>query len=81
MFTWDTFVDLIKQYVDRDITEDVGESSTFDSIGINSITCIEILVDIEDMYGIEIPETLINETLFETLQAMYGVIKELIDNR
>ena len=81
MFTWDTFIELIKQYVDGDIAEQLSGDSTFVSIGISSIKCIEILVDIEDMYDIEIPETLINETLFESLQTMYGVLKEIIDNR
>lgn len=79
MFTWDIFIAIIKKYVDDDFPEEVERSLRFDSIGISSIKCIEILVEIEDMYNFEIPETYISERLFESLQSMYEIIKELVD--
>ena len=69
--------DLIK--IAENFTEqhpDLPESNLKD-LGINSIKCIEMLVEIEDLYGVEFPEDEVKEELFVNVQNIFNTLTRI----
>lgn len=60
-------LDLIKEYIDRHIDnppEELTLDSKFDEIGVDSLAMLELMFELEDKYGIHLPnDTLKPETV------------------
>ena len=51
---------LIKEFLDKHVKNPPGNltpETTFESLGLDSMSMLELLFEIEDKYGIHIPET------------------------
>ena len=51
--------------------------SNLKDLGINSIKCIEMLVEIEDLYGVEFPEDEVKEELFVNVQNIFNTLTRI----
>ena len=69
--------DLIK--IAENFTEQhpVLPESNLKDLGINSIKCIEMLVEIEDLYGVEFPEDEVKEELFVNVQNIFNTLTRI----
>ena len=69
--------DLIK--IAENFTEQhpVLPESNLKDLGINSIKCIEMLVEIEDLYGVEFPEDQVKEELFVNVQNIFNTLTRI----
>ena len=55
----------------------VLRESNLKDLGINSIKCIEMLVEIEDLYGVEFPEDEVKEELFVNVQNIFNTLTRI----
>jgi acyl carrier protein len=61
-----------KYDVDR---EAISPEATLTELGLDSLTIVELLFDVEDEFGIEIPE---ERATFETLAEAAALVDELV---
>jgi acyl carrier protein len=61
-----------KYDVDR---EAISPEATLTELGLDSLTIVELLFDVEDEFGIEVPE---ERVTFETLAEAAALVDELI---
>jgi len=52
-------------------SKQISLDSSIDEIGINSISFIKIIVDIENIFNIEIPDDQLNKEYFNTIKDLY----------
>ena len=57
MDTLELLKEFIKQHVDNP-PENLTAESRLDAIGVDSLTLLELMFDLEDKYGIRLPEDL-----------------------
>lgn len=46
-------------------------------LGLDSMAAVDLLLDIEDNYGITLPDTYLTEETFSTIQALWLVVENL----
>lgn len=63
--------ELLEDHLGQDCSEITGET-TFDELGIDSLETVEILMELEDEFGIEIPAGSVGKTV--------GSLVEYIDS-
>lgn len=54
--------EMLQEHLDTD-TEAVNMETTFEELGIDSLETVEILMELEDEFGIEIPAVEIGKTV------------------
>jgi acyl carrier protein len=54
------------------------ESAALSDLGLDSITAIELVLHIEDTFGIRFPEELLVQETFATFPALRAVVKSLV---
>ena len=69
--------DLIKIAENFTEQDPVLPESNLKDLGINSIKCIEMLVEIEDLYGVEFPEDEVKEELFVNVQNIFNTLTRI----
>ena len=62
-----------KYDVDR---ESISPEATLTELGLDSLTVVELLFDVEDEFGIEVPE---ERATFETLAEAVALVDELLE--
>jgi len=55
--------------------EAISPEATLDELGLDSLTVVELLFDVEDEFGIEVPE---ERAAFQTLAEAAALVDELI---
>lgn len=64
---------IICNYVDANVS-DIGDDMSLNAeLGLDSLSLIMMLADIEDSFGCEIPETMLPE--FQTLSDLYSYVE------
>jgi len=53
----------------------ISPEATLEELGLDSLTVVELLFDVEDEFGIEVPE---ERTTFQTLAEAAALVDELI---
>ena len=61
-----------KYDVERDV---ISPEATLTELGLDSLTIVELLFDVEDEFGIEVPE---ERATFETLAEAGALVQELL---
>ena len=61
-----------KYEVDRDA---ISPEATLTELGLDSLTIVELLFDVEDEFGIEVPE---ERATFETLAEAAALVEKLV---
>lgn len=47
-------------------------------LGLDSMSIVQLLADIEDEYGVELPDDILNEDTFATVGSLWLVLSELL---
>ena len=55
--------------------EAISPEATLTELGLDSLTIVELLFDVEDEFGIEVPE---DRATFETLAEAAALVEELV---
>ena len=69
-------LDVINELDNLDISEEQVEANLSD-LGMDSITFIQIIVGLEEIFDCEIPDTKLLTAEMDTVQKMFGVLQEL----
>ena len=56
----------------------ISPEATLTELGLDSLTVVELLFDVEDEFGIEVPE---ERATFETLGEAAALVEELIQSK
>ncbi len=56
--------------------ESISPEATLTELGLDSLTVVELLFDVEDEFGIEVPE---ERATFETLAEAVALVDELLE--
>lgn len=73
----ETLKEIITMYADIDPDEITEESSLRNDLGLNSLVLMNMIVEVEDHYDIEIPETDIMN--FDTIGDVIVYLESIID--
>ena len=76
--------DIVKRIVKENIpnsVENVSDEKFMESIDINSIASIKIIVAIEDEFGIEFDNNLLDVELFQSLDGLVSYVQNKIRQR
>lgn len=58
--------------------EEVNPNQELRSLGLDSMSSIDLLFDIEDTYGVTVPEEYMTEETFSTAQSLWTVVQTLL---
>jgi acyl carrier protein len=47
-------------------------------LGLDSMSIVQLLADIEDSYGLELPDDILNEATFATVGSLWQVLADLL---
>jgi len=47
-------------------------------LGLDSMSIVQLLADVEDSYGIELPDDILNEATFATVGSLWQVLADLL---
>jgi acyl carrier protein len=71
-------VDIIQQNLEVQLPEKVEESHrTFEDLGIDSIMVLQLVVYIEEAFGVAVPEEDVDPDVFKSVGALITFIQEL----
>lgn len=73
------FADLLKPFLrflgDRPLTED----AELRPLGLDSMQAIEVLFEIEDVFGITLPDELMTDATFETAGSLWSAVHTCLE--
>lgn len=62
-------------YADSD---DFAATDDLAALGLNSMGVVQLLTDLEETFGLELPDELITEETFGTVGSLWGVVGQLV---
>jgi acyl carrier protein len=72
------FLNLIRRHLKYlKSSEAVNPNQSLKSLGLDSMGAIDLLFDIEDTYGLTLPEKYLTEETFSTAHSLWAVIEHL----
>ena len=72
------FIELVRNHLkylkpDADLSMD----AELKALGLDSMAAVDLLFDIEDNYGVTLPDRYLTEQTFSTTQALWKVVEDL----
>lgn len=58
--------------------EDLAPTDDLSALGLNSMGLVHLLTDIEETFGLDLPDELITEETFETVGSLWHVVGGLV---
>ena len=74
MSAYSVLLELLSEKYDID-PEAISPEATLTELGLDSLTVVELLFDVEDEFGIEVPE---ERATFQTLAEAAALVDELV---
>lgn len=71
-------IELVNKYLNEEIN-DSNQMSNLKSLGLDSMSSIELLVNIEKEFNIQIPDTMLTPATFENFENLKNSILDVID--
>lgn len=71
------FAALLRPYLKYVAEQEISGESRLRDLGLDSMRAIELLLALEDAYGVIIPDEQLNEATFETGSSLWAVIEDL----
>jgi acyl carrier protein len=57
---------------------DLAASSELAGLGLDSMSIVQLLADLEETYGVELPDDLLNEATFATVGSLWQALSALL---
>jgi len=71
------FVSLLRPFLPYGRDEEITEQSRLRDLGLTSMQEIELLFAVEDAYGVQVPDEMLSDRIFETSGRLWCLISEL----
>jgi acyl carrier protein len=73
-----SFEQLLKPHLPFAETGSLEPGDDLAGLGLDSMSIVQLLADIEDEYGIELPDDILNEDTFATVGSLWLVLSDLV---
>ncbi|WP_160395205.1 phosphopantetheine-binding protein [Paenibacillus sp. MMS18-CY102] len=73
------FFEIISQYLEK--ADEIDPEEELVSLGLDSLKVINLVLDLEDAFGIEFPDRYLNEETFRTSISLWNTITAIKDNQ
>jgi acyl carrier protein len=60
------------------VNEDFAAADDLSALGLNSMGLVRLLTDLEETFGLELPDELITEETFATAGSLWATVSELV---
>lgn len=77
---WDTFTDLVAQFLVR-LTGSVERDTNLEEAGLDSLSLVELVAEIETRLDVEFPVELLNWDTFATAGTLHAATVGLLDDK
>lgn len=76
-------IKVLKNYIEPEVFEsqEVTGDTTLDEIGLDSFKAIYLLLDLEDEFGVTIPDTMLSPEIFYSVGNMTKTVKGILDEQ
>lgn len=71
------FQGLLRGHLPYADSGDLNADDELGALGLDSMGVVRLLVDLEDAYGVELPDELLNETTFATVGSLWHTLSGL----
>lgn len=68
------FIDLLRRQLKVDAATEIAADSPLRDLGMDSMRSIELLFTIEDTYGVTLPDSELNETVFGSPGTLWAAV-------
>ena len=72
------FEELLKPHLPFAAESPLEADDDLAGLGLDSMSIVQLLADIEDSYGIELPDDILNEATFATVGSLWQVLADLL---
>lgn len=72
------FQDILRPFLPFADSGELSESSELGALGLDSMSIVALLADIEDRYGLELPDEILNEATFATVGSLWQTLSALL---
>ena len=72
------FEDILRPFLPFADSGELSESSELGALGLDSMSIVALLADIEDRYDIELPDEILNEATFATVGSLWQTLSVLL---
>lgn len=74
----DKFQDILRPHLPYADSGDLVESSELSGLGLDSMSIVALLADIENSYDVELPDDILNEETFATVGSLWRTLSTLV---
>lgn len=74
------FQDILRQHLPYADSGDLDGSNELAGLGLDSMSIVQLLGDIEDGYDVELPDDIVNEDTFATVDSLWLALAPLVDS-
>jgi acyl carrier protein len=73
-----TFQDILRPHLPFADSGDLVESNELASLGLDSMSIVGLLADIEERFDVELPDDILNEATFATVGSLWQALSPLL---
>ena len=74
-------LNIVKNYVDEMFADkEIEMNESLADLGMDSFNVIYMLLDIEDAFGVQIPDNMLTPELFESAETIHNAVLKLLVN-
>lgn len=71
------FVSVLRPFLKYVGDEEIAERSQLRDLGLDSMSAIELLFALEDIYGVSVPDDMLTDKTFETGGSLWSMVEDL----
>ncbi|PEM24413.1 phosphopantetheine-binding protein [Bacillus wiedmannii] len=71
-----TFLEIVNKYIQEDLNTN-NQDKNFKELGLDSLSSIELLLEIEEAFEIVFPDELLTEDTFSNSYNLWSIVTEL----
>ncbi len=75
------FEEILRPFLPFADSGELSGSSDLGALGLDSMSIVALLADIEDRYGVELPDDILNEATFATVGSLWQTLSVLLPER
>jgi acyl carrier protein len=72
------FQDILRPHLPFADAGELGGESELASLGLDSMSIVALLGDLEDSYDVELPDEIVNEETFATVGSLWAALAPLV---
>jgi acyl carrier protein len=73
------FQDILRPHLPYADSGELAAANELAGLGLDSMSLVQLLADVEDRYDIELPDDILNEATFETVGSLWQTLSPLVE--